>query len=190
MPDSSRIEDLRRRVQSDPASIAFAQLAEEYRRARQYQESIKVCQTGLRLHPRYLSARITLGRALIELGRLDEAREELETVIKSEPRNVAAIRALAEAHRRRGAWSDALEQYRAALELASNDPDLERAVTDMTTKSRVSAELFGTPDHEPQSGPVIEHGRSGPVIERDRKVIASLERWLTAIHVTRADRRP
>ena len=181
MPDSPRIEDLRRRVQSDPASIAFAQLAEEYRRARQYQESIKVCQTGLRLHPRYLSARITLGRALIELGRLDEAREELETVLKSEPRNLAAIRALAEVHRRRGAWSDALEQYRAALELASNDPDLELAVSDMTTRTaRPATAHIESQDRQPSARPVVE---------RDRKVIASLERWLTAIHATRTERR-
>ena len=33
MADNQRIEDLRRRVQKDPASIAFAQLAEECRRA-------------------------------------------------------------------------------------------------------------------------------------------------------------
>ena len=33
MADSQRIDDLRRRVPKDPASIAFAQLAEELRRA-------------------------------------------------------------------------------------------------------------------------------------------------------------
>ena len=68
MTDNPRIEDLRRRVQKDPASIAFAQLAEEYRRAGQHQEAIDVCSGGLAIHPGYLSARVTLGRALIELG--------------------------------------------------------------------------------------------------------------------------
>ena len=68
MADSQRIEDLRRRVQMDPASIAFAQLAEECRRAGHYQEAIDVCRAGLELHPGYLSARVTLGRALIELN--------------------------------------------------------------------------------------------------------------------------
>ena len=33
MAHSARIEELRRRVQQDPASIAFAALAEEYRLA-------------------------------------------------------------------------------------------------------------------------------------------------------------
>src|SRR5882757_3167378 len=101
MADHSRIEDLRRRVQKDPASIAFAQLAEECRRAGNYQESVDVCRAGLELHPGYLSARVTLGRALIELNDLE------------------------------GALAEALAQYRVALALARNDPDLQRTVDEL-----------------------------------------------------------
>ena len=97
-----RIDDLRRRVQKDPASIAFAQLAEECRRAGHYEEAVNVCRAGLELHPGYLSARVTLGRALIELNQLDEALAELEHVLKSAPENLAAIRGLAEIHHRQG----------------------------------------------------------------------------------------
>src|SRR5258708_10500231 len=122
MADSQRIDDLRRRVQKDPASIAFAQLAEECRRAGQHQEAVDVCRTGLALHPGYLSADVTLGRALIELDALDEAQAELELVLRSAPETLAARRGLAEIHHRRGALPDALAQYRAALLLARNDP--------------------------------------------------------------------
>ena len=59
MSDTLRIENLRRRVQGDPASIAFAQLAEEHRRLAQYQEAVEVCRAGLAVHPTYLSARVT-----------------------------------------------------------------------------------------------------------------------------------
>src|SRR5919204_5672075 len=118
MADSQRIEDLRRRVQRDPASIAFAQLAEELRRAGQFQESVDTCLAGLAIHPEYLSARVTLGRALIELDKLDEAQKELERVLKSAPENLAAIRGLAEIFHRRGNLQDALAQYRIALTLA------------------------------------------------------------------------
>ena len=69
--DSPRIQELRRRVHEDPASIAFAQLAEEYRRAGRFEEAVEVCRAGLTRHPSYLSARVTLGRALIELGELE-----------------------------------------------------------------------------------------------------------------------
>jgi tetratricopeptide (TPR) repeat protein len=131
MADSQRIDDLRRRVQRDPTSIAFAQLAEECRRAGHFQEAVDVCRAGLELHPGYLSARVTLGRALIELNELDIALSELEHVLKSAPENLAAIRGVAEVHHRQGALQEALAQYRAALALARNDPDLQRTVDEL-----------------------------------------------------------
>jgi len=134
MADNQRIDDLRRRVQKDPASIAFAQLAEECRRAGQFQESVDVCRAGLAIHPGYLSARVTLGRALIELNELDPALTELTTVLKSAPENLAAIRGVAEIHDRRGELAEALAQYRAALALAKNDPDLQRTVSELARK--------------------------------------------------------
>ena len=96
MADNPRIEELRRRVQLDPASIAFAALAEEFRRMGRHHEAIETCRAGLQRHPAYLSARVTLGRALIETGDYDGAREELETVLRSAPENLAAIRGLAQ----------------------------------------------------------------------------------------------
>ena len=80
--------------------MAFAALAEEYRRAGRYEETIATCRSGLRRHPAYLSARVTLGRALIDTGRYDEARRELEYVLQCAPENLAAIRGLAEIHDR------------------------------------------------------------------------------------------
>jgi tetratricopeptide (TPR) repeat protein len=132
MAENPRIEDLKRRVRKDPASIAFAQLAEEYRRAGQYQESVDACRDGLGIHPNYLSARVTLGRALIEIGHLDEALRELELVLKSAPENLAAIRGIADIHHRQEAFGKALEFYKRALGLARNDPDLEQTVADLT----------------------------------------------------------
>ena len=102
MSDNPRLEALRRRVEKDPASIAFAQLAEEYRRGGDYQQAIAICREGLTRHPGYLSAQVTLGRALIELGQFDEARKELEAVLSVAPDNLAAIRALAEIHQHLG----------------------------------------------------------------------------------------
>jgi tetratricopeptide (TPR) repeat protein len=105
MAHSARIEELRRRVQLDPASIAFAALAEEYRRAGQFAEAIATCEAGLQRHPAYISARVTLGRSLLELGRFEEARHQLEHVVRAAPENLAAIRALAEIHARVGDYS-------------------------------------------------------------------------------------
>ena len=102
MADNPRIEELRRRIQKDPASIAFAQLAEEHRRAGQFDDAVRVCRDGLSQHPAYLSARITLGRALLEMGRYDEATSEFEYVLKAAPDNLTATRELADIKQRRG----------------------------------------------------------------------------------------
>ena len=132
MPDNPRIEELRRRVQKDPASIAFAQLAEEYRRAGSYEDAIEACRAGLAIHPGYLSARVTLGRALLEVNDLDAAQTELECVLRSASENLAAIRGIAEIHHRRGDLSEALRFYKSALALARHDPDLEQAVDEIS----------------------------------------------------------
>jgi tetratricopeptide (TPR) repeat protein len=94
----SRIEDLERRVRQDPSSIAFGALAEEYRRGGRLEDAVATCRSGLERHPSYLSARVTLGRALQELGRVADARGEFTYVLSIAPDNLAAIRGLAELH--------------------------------------------------------------------------------------------
>lgn len=131
MADNPRMEELRGRVQRDPSSIAFAQLGEEYRRAGNFQEAINTCRTGLTRHPGYLSARVTLGRALIETNALDDAETQLAEVLKSASENLAAIRGLADIYHRRGDLEKALSFYRRALSLARHDPDLEQTVGDI-----------------------------------------------------------
>jgi len=199
--DTSRLESLRRRVQQDPSSIAFAQLAEEYRRAGQLQESVDTCRAGLDIHPAYHSARVTLGRALLELHQFDEAQRELEQVVKHAPDNLAAIRALAEALKEQGSFGEALAQYRAALAIARHDPDLEQMVSDLGRRVEVQApappvaaqDLRSEAEHAEVSSAPLEAGL--PIDEaaergkaRARATIAALEQWLHAVHVARAQR--
>jgi len=141
--DEPRILELRRRVQADPASLAFAELGEECRRAGLNEEAVGICRSGLVHHPHNLTARVTLGRALIELDKLDDALTELTFVLDTAPGNFAAIRALAEIYQRRGLMSEALVHYRRALQLAQHDTDLSRTVKvieqEVEPKSRRSA---------------------------------------------------
>ena len=176
MSDDQRLTDLRRRIQKDPASVAFTQLAEEHRRAGQFQEAIEVCRAGLEFHPGYLSARVTLGRALLDLNQLDDAQHELEQALKSAPENLAALRGLAEVHHRRGELGDALAHYRAALALSGTNPDLEQIVAELsrTPKPAVSR------SSESAGDPTRAHAA---------RTVAALEQWLDGIHVARAERR-
>jgi tetratricopeptide (TPR) repeat protein len=157
MADNPRIEELKRRVQSDPASIAFAALAEEYRRAGQFEEAISTCQAGLQRHPAYLSAHVTLGRALIEVDRFDEAREELEYVLKIAPENLAAIRALAEIDHRRGDGAEE-QHYKAALDTAvrrdAHIPEPARpAPASPTSQAPAAQPVRVTPSEAPAAAP-------------------------------------
>ena len=168
MSASPRIEQLLRRVRADPSSIAFAALAEEYRRDGRYPEAIETCRVGLQRHPAYLSARVTLGRALIGVGDLEAARLELEAVLRSAPENLAAIRAMAEIYSRLGE----------SEEMPSEETLLEPAAE-------------ATPDIEPitpavSPGPPLRLVPAQPDAHPNDAAIARLERFLSAITAARA----
>ena len=186
MADNPRIEELRRRVQADPASIAFAALAEEYRRAGRYKEAIETCRTGLQRHPSYLSARVTLGRSLVQITQFDEAREVLEHVLRSAPENLAAIRALAEIHERQGETPEALEQYRVALHVATQEAEAAAASPQPPTPplpvspTVVQAKVTTTGVAALDLLPVV------PLKEQaDTKALEGLERFLASIQTAR-----
>lgn len=175
MAESPRIEELRRRVAHDPASIAFAQLAEEYRRAGDYEQAVQVCRTGLAQHPNYLSARVTLGRALLELQHYDDAKTELDLVLQSAPDNLAAIRALAEIHQRRGEIDEAPKPGPDDAVVTAVEPGPPSPPPDYT---RALAALDAiTVEH---STPSIAHP--------DDEALGELESWLDAIIADRHSR--
>jgi predicted Zn-dependent protease len=163
-----RLEELKRRVQRDPASISFAALAEEYRRLGMFPEAIETCRAGLERHPSYISARVTLGRALVEVGEFDEASAELEHVLRSAPENLAAIRALADIHRRRGEMPEGMDQYDASFaEARVAAASAAEAATSVPVRIAV------------QSGPVANHSEPRALVE--------LEAFLAGIERARRD---
>lgn len=81
-------------------SASFSVIAERFRRAGQLDRAVALCQEGLAEFPDHLSARVTLGCALLDLGQYLDAHRELQMVIKRAPDNLAAIRGLAELHSR------------------------------------------------------------------------------------------
>jgi len=213
--DHPRIEELRRRLQKDKASIAFAHLAEEYRRAGRFAEAIDTCRTGLEHHPGYLSAHVTLGRALIETGELQLALDELSRVHAAAPENLAAIKGLAEIHHRRGERREALALYSRALQLVGHDPELEHVVGELTGEEPVESSApvdvptagaapspvcaddsavagavdAGTPTTILASWPDPPPSQDAPPSDtRTPAQVEALERWLDAILADRNSR--
>ena len=179
MAEHPRIEELRRRVEHDPASIAFAQLAEEYRRAGDFEQAVRVCRTGLEQHPTYLSARVTLGRALLELEQFDEARAELEYVVQAAPDNLAAIRALAEMHQHRGEFDEAPKQFSTAHAIGRDEapPPAPPAAAPPDYARALEALDSITLDHPMPS-----------IVEPEDPVLDQLQSWLEAILADRTAR--
>jgi tetratricopeptide (TPR) repeat protein len=153
MTVNPRIVELRRRLEKDPASIAFAQLAEEYRRGGDQEQAATICRDGLARHPGYLSAQVTLGRALMELGRYDEARRELEAVLKVAPDNLAAIRALAVIHQfRRHTPAPVDDQPQVNIEMEETPAAPE---SEVMVAPEVTSAVVAPAEREPVTAPVV-----------------------------------
>ncbi|UCF80348.1 MAG: tetratricopeptide repeat protein [Acidobacteriota bacterium] len=119
------LESLRARWKQDPTSRVFAQLAESCRRTGKLEEAVEVCRDGLKHHPQYASAHVTLGRALLGLEKRDEAGKALEQALTLSPANLVANRALGDLYREQGKFGLALERYRMVKELNPLDRDIE-----------------------------------------------------------------
>ena len=85
---------------SSNGPAGFGVIAERFRRAGQAERAVALCREGLEKFPDHLSARVTLGWSLLDLGEFQEAFGELQSVLRRAPDNLAAIRGLAELHER------------------------------------------------------------------------------------------
>ena len=183
MSESSRLDELRRRIQKDPASLAFAQLAEEHRRAGSPQDAVRVCRAGLRHHPEYHSARVTLGRALLALGELDAAARELDAVLRAAPENLAACRGLGEVHLRNGRPAEALTLLRRGLTLAPGDQELLEQIGDLE-RAVGPAPAPAEPEPPPPAElPPSDDGvdAASPPAGTGSPLLSHLERWLDVL---------
>jgi cellulose synthase operon protein C len=186
---SARLDELRRRLEKDPASLAFAQLAEELRRGGSFRDAVHVCRAGLTHHPTYWSARVTLGRALLALDQLDEAHGELSAVLRAAPENLAALRGVAEIHERRGERSEALAHYKAARALARHDAELAALVAALESPSRAESGSLASPEPENAPHPEDAGARRTPDTSLSSEEAASpvvLDGILGDVHPARA----
>jgi tetratricopeptide (TPR) repeat protein len=69
-------------------------MASECMRAGRNKMALEVLERGLKLHPTLRSARTLKGRALISLGKTEQARELLEGLVRADADNLLAKRLL------------------------------------------------------------------------------------------------
>jgi tetratricopeptide (TPR) repeat protein len=109
------------RVARDPDSLAFAQLADLYRKAGRTGDAVACCRDGLRRWPHYTTARLILAKTLLAEGQLEPALAELGAILQTSPKDVQCHRLAAEVHRRAGRLDVAVGHLEKAVGLDPGD---------------------------------------------------------------------
>ncbi len=109
------------RLHRDPGSLAFAQLADLYRKAGRMREAIALCRNGLVRYPSYTTARLILAKALAAEGELEPALAETRAILALSPKDVQGHRLAAEIHRRLGHIDQAVTHLEIAVRLDPGD---------------------------------------------------------------------
>ncbi len=146
--DTSEIAKLTERISKDPKSKLFVPLAEEYKKAGDFEMSIHVLTEGLKNNPGYISARSLLGKLLFEKGDLASAQKEFEAVVKSIPDNLMAQRKLGDIYVLLGKPADALPHFKTALSLNPKDQETASLVSDIEAGKDVKPRI---PAPKPQA---------------------------------------
>jgi tetratricopeptide (TPR) repeat protein len=148
-----KIDELRSRLNADPRSRLFYQLAEELRRASEFVEAEHVLRTGLEVYPAYLAAWVSLGRVLREQKKERDAIEALDKALQLDPSNVVAARLVADAWLELGEKAEALEKFRLIQALGHADEAVRNTI------GRLQDELEGG---TASRDPVTRESRSVP----------------------------
>ena len=136
MPEASeRIAELRRELDSHPASRQFYQLGELLRRDGHAAEAITVLRAGLVHHPRYVAAWVALARACLDRSIPADAATALHEALELDAHNPVAWRLLGEARLGSGDRFGALDAMQHALQLAPGDEVLRAAVDALASET-------------------------------------------------------
>jgi tetratricopeptide (TPR) repeat protein len=115
------------RLARDPGSLAFAQLADLYRKAGRAGEAVATCRAGLARYPHYVTGRLILAKSLVADGAVDDALAEIATILATSPNDVQARRLAADLERAQGRVDAAAEHLEVVARLDPADKD-SRAV--------------------------------------------------------------
>ena len=131
------------RLVRDPASLAFAQLADLYRKAGRTRDAVALCRNGLARYPHYTTARLILAKALVADGQLAPAQVELEAILEVSPEDAQSHRLAAEIQRRLGHIDEAVRHLEAAIALDSSDRESQALLSLLRAAAPGAVEATG-----------------------------------------------
>ncbi|HUL76752.1 MAG TPA: tetratricopeptide repeat protein [Vicinamibacteria bacterium] len=89
----------------------------------EHEKAVVEFREAVRLDPASAAPRILLGASLLALGRVKEARTQLERAVKIAPQEPLARLQLARTEERAGDWVGAVDQYRALREMRPDEAE-------------------------------------------------------------------
>ena len=127
------------RLMRDPTSLAFAPLADAYRKVGRTREAINLCREGLARFPHYTTARLILAKAHLDDGNPEAALAELGVILMTSPRDVQAHRMAAEIHRKAGRWEEARQHLERVVKLDAADREARLLLEGLAAEGRTEA---------------------------------------------------
>jgi len=118
---ASAIRRQEERLEREPTTAVFAQLAELYRRAGRTADAAACCREWLSRHPRDAAGRLALARALADEGNLDAAAGQARALLELKPRDLEGHRFMAELARQRGDIDTAVRHLEEVVALDGDD---------------------------------------------------------------------
>lgn len=120
------IRRLEKHYEVNPDGLVFARLADAYRRSGRTERALALLEEGLEQHPDYTTAHLVRGRALLDVGRPEEATRAFERAVELDADNRVALRALRDLAEGRGDDEEA-SRWRSRLQGADPEPERESA---------------------------------------------------------------
>jgi len=175
---TSEIEKLEARYRDNPKGRNFAPLADAYRKAGLIDNAVELCQTGLKLHPDYVSAYIVYARCLVDKKDDAGAHGVFTQVLDLDRENIIALRGLAELAERTGKYAEEVEWLSRLLNADPMNGDAAEALARAKGKAAGSSSA-AAPEAatKPMAKPdfAVEHETPEPVtLKRPSRPSASI----------------
>jgi len=137
-PAAGAIRRYEERLAKVPGSLAFAPLADAYRRVGRTREAINLCREGLGRFPHYTTARLILAKAHLEDGNAEAALAELGVILQSSPKDAQVHRLAAGIHRRAGRLEEARQHLERVVTLDAGDRASRLLLETLAAEGRTS----------------------------------------------------